>query len=98
MLKNKKLHPFSGTGVALITPFRNYVVDYPALGEIINFVIDSGVDYVVSLGTTGEAITLSAKECRAVLDFTIEQVAGRVPIVAGNFGAKIGLQTTKTLF
>lgn len=87
MSKNSKLHPFSGTGVALITPFRNHAVDYPALGEIINFVIDSGVEYVVSLGTTGEAITLSAEECRQVLDFTIEQVAGRVPIVAGFFGS-----------
>jgi 4-hydroxy-tetrahydrodipicolinate synthase len=87
MSKNKKLRPFSGTGVALITPFRNYAIDYPALGEIINFVIDSGVDYVVSLGTTGEAITLSSEDCRKILDFTIKQVDGRVPIVAGFFGS-----------
>ncbi|PHN04366.1 4-hydroxy-tetrahydrodipicolinate synthase [Flavilitoribacter nigricans] len=87
MSKNKKLRPFSGTGVALITPFRNYAIDYPALGEIINFVIDSSVDYVVSLGTTGEAITLSSLECRQILDFTIEQVDGRVPVVAGYFGS-----------
>jgi 4-hydroxy-tetrahydrodipicolinate synthase len=87
MSKNKKLRPFSGTGVALITPFRNYAIDYPALGDVINYVIDSGVDYVVSLGTTGEAITLSAEECRQILDFTIEQVDGRVPVVAGFFGS-----------
>ena len=87
MSKNNKLRPFSGAGVALITPFRNYHIDYPALGEIIHFVIDSGVDYIVSLGTTGEAITLSAEECREVLDFTIEKTAGRVPIVAGFFGS-----------
>ena len=87
MSKNKKLRPFSGTGVALITPFRNHAIDYPALGEIINFVIDSGIDYVVSLGTTGEAITLSSEDCRKILDFTIQQVDGRVPIVAGFFGS-----------
>lgn len=87
MSKNKKLRPFSGTGVALITPFRNYKIDYPALGEIIDFVIDSGVDYVVSLGTTGEAITLSSAECREILDFTIKKVDGRVPVVAGYFGS-----------
>ena len=65
------LPSFSGTGVALITPFADdYSVDYPALGRIIDYVIDGGVDYVVSLGTTGEAITLSAAECRQILDFT----------------------------
>lgn len=79
-------HKFKGTGVALVTPFRNYEVDYPALENVINFVIDGGVDYIVSLGTTGEAITLSSEECRAVFDFTIKTVDERVPIVAGLFG------------
>ncbi|TXF88681.1 4-hydroxy-tetrahydrodipicolinate synthase [Neolewinella aurantiaca] len=85
MLTN--LPQFSGTGVALITPFTaDLSVDYPALGDIIDYVITGGVDYVVCLGTTGEAITLSAKECREILDFTIRHVDGRVPIVAGFFG------------
>lgn len=79
--------PFSGTGVALITPFHtNGDVDYKALATIIEHVIRGGVDYVVSLGTTGEAITLSKEECRDVLSFTIAQVAERVPVVAGHFG------------
>lgn len=77
---------FSGTGVALVTPFRNQAIDYEALGQIIEFVISGGVDYIVCLGTTGEAITLTAKECREVLDFTIEAVSGRKPIIAGFFG------------
>ncbi len=81
-----KQHQFSGTGVALVTPFRQGAIDYPALERIIEHVIGGGVDYIVSLGTTGEAITLSAQECRDVLDFTIEKVARRVPIVAGFFG------------
>lgn len=97
MSKNKKLHPFSGTGVALITPFRNFKIDYPALEAIINFVIDSGVDYIVSLGTTGEAITLSSEECRQILDFTIEKVEGRVPIVAGFFGSNYTEKLSRTV-
>lgn len=81
------LPQFSGTGVALITPFKaDLTVDFPALGRIIDYVIKGGVDYVVSLGTTGEAITLSAQECRDILDFTIRHVDGRVDIVAGFFG------------
>lgn len=79
--------PFRGTGVALVTPFTNNEIDFPTLEHIINHVIDGGVDYVVSLGTTGESITLDAAECKAVLDFTIDKVARRVPIVAGMFGS-----------
>lgn len=83
----QSLPPFSGTGVALITPFRaDKSVDYPALGRIIDYVIEGGVDYVVCLGTTGEAITLSTQECREILDFTLRHVDERVPVVAGFFG------------
>ena len=81
------LPPFSGTGVALVTPFRaDKSIDYAALGRLIDYVIGGGVDYLVCLGTTGEAITLSTLECRQILDFTIEHTDGRVPIVAGFFG------------
>lgn len=76
----------SGTGVALVTPFQQKTVDYGALERIIEYVIEGGVDYIVSLGTTGEAITLSSKECREVFDFTLRQVNGRKPVVAGLFG------------
>jgi 4-hydroxy-tetrahydrodipicolinate synthase len=77
---------FKGTGVALVTPFRQKAIDYQALENIIEHVIEGGVDYIVSLGTTGEAITLSSKECREVFDFTIKAVNGRKPMVAGLFG------------
>jgi len=78
---------FSGTGVALITPFKSdFSIDYPALGQVIEYVVEGGVDYIVCLGTTGEAITLSSRECREILDFTIRQVDGRVEIIAGFFG------------
>lgn len=83
-----KQHKFSGTGVALVTPFySDYRIDYPTLGRLIDHVIDGGVDYIVSLGTTGEAVTLSQKECREVFDYTIEKVNGRCPLVAGLFGS-----------
>jgi 4-hydroxy-tetrahydrodipicolinate synthase len=79
---------FRGTGVALITPFKaNFEIDWAALERIIEHVITGGVNYMVSLGTTGEAITLSSKECQQVLDFTIDKSNGRVPVVAGWFGA-----------
>lgn len=81
-----KQQKFRGTGVALVTPFKNKAIDYPTLERIIEHVITGGVEYVVSLGTTGEAITLTSQECRDVLDFTIKTVAKRVPIVAGFFG------------
>lgn len=83
-----KQHKFSGTGVALVTPFQqDYSIDYPTLERLIDYVIKGGIDYIVSLGTTGEAVTLSQKECREVFDFTIEKVNGRCPIVAGLFGS-----------
>jgi 4-hydroxy-tetrahydrodipicolinate synthase len=75
-----------GTGVAMITPFRGNKVDYEAMGRIIEFLIGGGVNYIVCLGTTGEAITLSDEELLDVLAFTIEKVAKRVPIIAGFFG------------
>jgi 4-hydroxy-tetrahydrodipicolinate synthase len=78
---------FRGTGVALITPFKEKGVDYAALERIIEHVISNGVEYLISLGTTGEAITLSSKECREVFDFTLKTVASRRPVVAGLFGS-----------
>jgi 4-hydroxy-tetrahydrodipicolinate synthase len=79
---------FVGTGVALVTPFHaGGDVDWESLERIIEHVIGGGVEYIVSLGTTGEAITLSSKECQQVFDFTVDKSRGRVPLVAGWFGA-----------
>ncbi len=82
--------PFRGTGVALVTPFKNHTIDYGALGEIIDYVIDGGVEYVVSLGTTGETPTLTAKEQIEVLEYTIKKVEGRTKVVAGAGGNDTG--------
>lgn len=73
-----------GTGVAIITPFKsNFDVDLDALGKVIDFVIKGGVEYIVTLGTTGETPTLSKEEKLAIIQFTYEKVRDRVPVVVG---------------
>lgn len=73
-----------GLGTALITPFKgNKEVDYEALGRLVELQIEGGVDYIVVLGTTGEAATMTAAEKREVEQFIIRQVAGRLPLVLG---------------
>lgn len=75
---------FNGTGVALITPFHNYgTIDFTSLNKIIEHVINDGVDFIVALGTTSEAATMSIDERRAVVDYIIEVVNQRVPVVIG---------------
>ena len=79
---------FKGTGVALITPFlADTTIDWEGLERCIEHVITGDVEYIVSLGTTGEAITLTSRECQQVFDFIVDKSKGRVPVVAGWFGA-----------
>ena len=75
-----------GVGVALITPFDNYKVDYKALERMVEHVINGGVDYIVALGSTAETATLSQSERQRVLRFIIEHTKGRVPVVVGMGG------------
>ena len=78
------MNKFHGTGVALVTPFNtDSSVDYPALERLINHLINGGVDYLISLGTTGETSTLSKEEKKKVWAFTAEINNGRLPLVAG---------------
>jgi 4-hydroxy-tetrahydrodipicolinate synthase len=73
-----------GTGVALVTPFKiNGEVDYDALGKLIDFDISNGVEYVITLGTTGETPTLNKQEKFDVIHFTYQKVNNRVPVVVG---------------
>lgn len=75
---------FTGTGVALVTPFHKYgTVDFGSLQQVVEHTITSGVDYLVVLGTTGESVTLSMDEKNAVVDYVIETCNKRVPIVKG---------------
>jgi 4-hydroxy-tetrahydrodipicolinate synthase len=75
---------FRGTGVAMITPFKSDTsIDFKALEKVVNHIIDGGVNYLVLLGTTSEAVTLSAEEKEAVVSYVIEINNNRVPIVVG---------------
>ena len=83
-MSNSTLHQLRGTGVAIVTPFdEKEQIDFPALGNIINFLIEGGVEYIVSLGTTGETPVLDKAEKKEILQFTYETVGGRIPVVAG---------------
>jgi len=73
-----------GAGVALVTPFNNDgSIDFEGLSRLIEYQIDGGMDYLVSMGTTGEVATLTKEEKKQILDFTADKVAGRIPLVAG---------------
>jgi 4-hydroxy-tetrahydrodipicolinate synthase len=76
-----------GTGVAVITPFKkNQEVDYDALEKHIDNLIKNGIEYVVTLGSTGETATLSKEEMIDIANFTFDKVNNRVPIVVGISG------------
>lgn len=76
-----------GTGVALVTPFHKQGnIDFTAFGNLIEHTISGGVDYLLCLGTTSEYPTLSKQEKMAIVEYTIEKVENRVPIVLGMGG------------
>ncbi len=73
-----------GTGVAVVTPFKsNFEIDYPALNKVIESLIQGGVEYIVTLGTTGETPVLDKQEKIDIVNYTFEKVAGRIPVVVG---------------
>jgi 4-hydroxy-tetrahydrodipicolinate synthase len=73
-----------GTGVAIVTPFNgNESVDFEALGKMIDFIIGNGVEYIVTLGTTGETPTLDKQEKLDIINFTCDRIGYRVPVVVG---------------
>lgn len=80
-------HFLHGCGVALVTPFyNNGNINFDHLKKVVDHVIEGGVDFIVALGTTGEATNLSLQECSKVLTSIHNFTAGRVPLVAGPFG------------
>ena len=97
IMTDNKINPWEGTGVALVTPFLNGNIDFENLTKIINHVIDGGVDFLVSLGTTGETATLSDEEIQQVIAHTISVNKGRVPLVIGNFGGNNTLELAQKL-
>lgn len=74
---------FTGSGVALVTPFTKEGVDYNKLGELIEFHIANKTDAIIICGTTGEASTMPDAEHKEAIRFTVEKTAGRIPVIAG---------------
>lgn len=75
---------FKGSGVAIVTPFNNETVDLPALGRLLDFQLENGTDAVIVCGTTGEATTMTYRERMRAIEFCVEHVDGRVPVIAGS--------------
>jgi 4-hydroxy-tetrahydrodipicolinate synthase len=80
------MNQLTGTGVAIVTPFKNHQVDFDALGKLIDYLINGGVQYIVTMGTTGETPVLSKEEKIEVINFTSSYISGRVPLVIGMGG------------
>ena len=74
---------FTGSSVAIITPFENGQINYPKLGEIIDQQIAAGTSAITICGTTGESSTQTLEEHIEAVDFTVKHVAGRVKVIAG---------------
>lgn len=84
MTDSSGVPPLRGCGTALVTPFLpGGDVDEPALRALVRWQLDEGVHFLVPCGSTGEAATLTADEHRRVVEIVVEEVAGRVPVVAG---------------
>jgi 4-hydroxy-tetrahydrodipicolinate synthase len=82
-----KINPFRGTGIALVTPFKpDFSVDVEALQRIVNHVIDNGADFLVVLGTTSEAPTLTSEEKNLVISTILNANKGRLPVMLGMGG------------
>ncbi|MDF2548477.1 MAG: 4-hydroxy-tetrahydrodipicolinate synthase [Anaerosolibacter sp.] len=74
---------FTGSGVAIVTPFKEGKVNYSKLEEILNWHIEQGTDAIIVCGTTGEASTMTEGEQKETIKFTIEKINGRIPVIAG---------------
>lgn len=74
---------FKGSGVAIVTPFNKNGVDFDKLGELLDWHVEQGTDAIIICGTTGESPTMSDDEKKAAFKFTVEKVAGRIPVIAG---------------
>ncbi|MDX2030568.1 MAG: 4-hydroxy-tetrahydrodipicolinate synthase [Blastocatellia bacterium] len=82
-----RLDELRGCGTAIVTPFQHdETIDEAAFRRLVDFQIEGGVDFLVACGTTGESVTLSQDEQTRIVELTIDQAAGRVPVVAGAGG------------
>ena len=97
LIEIDKMNKFKGAGIALVTPFNeDDSIDYVGLKNLINYVIEGGATYLVSLGSTGESATLDRNERKTVLEYTAEIVNKRVPLIAG-IGGNVTHEVVKSL-
>ncbi len=74
---------FTGSGVAIVTPFTENGVDFDKLGELIEFHVENKTDAIIICGTTGEASTMPDEEHLSVIEYAVKKTAGRIPVIAG---------------
>ncbi|MGN0978064.1 MAG: dihydrodipicolinate synthase family protein, partial [Faecousia sp.] len=74
---------FTGMATAIVTPMTETGIDYEALGRFIEFQIESGINAIVVMGTTGENATIEPEDQKEVIRYTVNKVAGRIPVIAG---------------
>ncbi|MBE7027263.1 MAG: 4-hydroxy-tetrahydrodipicolinate synthase [Ruminococcaceae bacterium] len=74
---------FTGSGVAIVTPFTENGVDFDKLGELIEFHVENKTDAIIICGTTGEASTMPDEEHLSVIEYAVKKTAGRMPVIAG---------------
>ena len=75
---------FTGSGVAIVTPFNQETVDLSALGCLLDFQLENKTDAIIVCGTTGEASTMTYRERMKTIEFCVEHIAGRIPVIAGS--------------
>lgn len=74
---------FTGMATAIVTPMTKTGIDYDALGRFLEFQIESGINAIVVMGTTGENATIEPEDQKEVIRYTVQKVAGRIPVIAG---------------
>ena len=74
---------FKGSGVAIVTPFIHESVDLAAMGRLLDFQLEGGTDAIIVCGTTGEASTMTYRERMRTIEFCVEHIDGRIPVIAG---------------
>ena len=83
---------FEGSGVALITPFKDNGVDFEKLKQLLEWHVKEGTDAIIICGTTGEATTMTEKEKKDVIKFTVDTINKRIPVIAGSGSNNTQLQ------
>ena len=87
---------FDGSGVAIVTPFRDDDIAEDVLRALVGFHVVNGTDALIVCGSTGEAATMSADEQRRAVEIAIDENAGRLPIIVGCGGVADGIHPLRS--